>query len=212
MTLVHEVEVRDPVSAVRPVRHPRARRAVERTGGRATARSVTARLVLPLMGVGVIALAWEGVTRMGLVSTTVLPTLSDTLTELASVLGSADFWPFLLLTLRAWALGMLLAATVALPLGIWFGMSDRAYRFVRLPLEAVRPVPPIVILPLALLALGGGIVFQSTLIVQGAMWPLLITVVYGLRDMESVTLETARSFAWAGGAPWSSSASRPHPR
>ena len=50
-------------------------------------------MVLPLVGVGIIALAWEAVTRMGPASTTVLPTLSDTLSGLASVLSSAAFCP-----------------------------------------------------------------------------------------------------------------------
>jgi ABC-type nitrate/sulfonate/bicarbonate transport system permease component len=152
------------------------------------------RPLLPLVGVGVVAVSWEVATRMGAVSTTVLPRPSDTLSELVALLESAQFWSYLLLTLRAWGLGMVIAATIALPLGIWFGLSDRAYRFVRLPLEAIRPVPPIVILPLALLALGGGLAFQSALIVQGAMWPLLVTVVYGIRTTEAVTLDTARSF------------------
>ena len=105
---------------------------------------------------------------------------------------------------------MLLAATLALPLGVWFGVSDRAYRFVRVPLEAIGP-PADRDPPAGVLALGGGIVFQSTLIVQGAVWPLLITVVYGLRDTEAVTLDAPAS-TWAGGGPWSSSASRRPPR
>jgi ABC-type nitrate/sulfonate/bicarbonate transport system permease component len=168
----------------------------QRRGARARAHG--ARL-LSVVGLGIVLLGWEVAVRGGLVSTTVMPTMSDTAGRLAELVSTGSFWPYLLATLRAWALGLLIASSIALPLGILLGLNDRAYRFVRLPLEAVRPVPPIVILPLALLAIGGGVTFQAVLIVQGALWPLLISVTYAIRETEPVALDTARSFhlgAW----------------
>ena len=117
--------------------------------------------------VTVVVVAWEAVTRSGLVTPTLMPTFTDTVAELGTLLETPTFRESLLLTLRAWAVGLLIAASIGIPLGVVLGLSDRAYRFVRIPLEAIRPVPPIVILPLALLALGGNIAFQATLIVQG---------------------------------------------
>lgn len=192
MTTVNEVQTLDPVGTGRPGQ--RARLPIRPPISRRAAAALRSRAAISLIGLLVVALLWELSSRTGLASTTVLPAPADTASELASLLGSGQFWSYLVLTLRAWSLGMMIAITLALPLGVLFGLSDRAYRFVRLPLEAIRPIPPIVILPLALLALGGGMVFQSTLIVQGAMWPLLITVVYGIRDTEPVTMDTARSF------------------
>ena len=61
-------------------------------------------------------------------------------------------------------------------------------------MEALRPIPPIVILPLALLVLSGGVGFKVLLIAQGALWPLLIQTSYGVRDVDAVVLDTARSF------------------
>lgn len=157
-------------------------------------RELAHRYALPLAGVTVVVVAWEAVTRSGLVTPTLMPTFTDTVAELGTLLETPTFRESLLLTLRAWAVGLLIAASIGIPLGVVLGLSDRAYRFVRIPLEAIRPVPPIVILPLALLALGGNIAFQATLIVQGALWPLLVTVTYAVRDVDSTTLDTARSF------------------
>lgn len=160
-------------------------------------RNLAHRYVLPLAGVTVVVVAWEAVTRSGLVTSTLMPTFTDTVAELGNLLATGTFRESLLLTLRAWAVGLLIAASIGIPLGIALGLSDRAYRFVRIPLEAIRPVPPIVILPLALLTLGGNIAFQATLIIQGALWPLLVTITYAVRDVDATTLDTARSFRFS---------------
>lgn len=172
----------------RPVEHVGSSRT------RRTWRPSIRGLLLSVVGIAVVAVAWEVVTRAGLLPASQVPTLSDTVARLGTLLTSSDFQAALGLTLRAWAVGLVIAVTIAVPLGVLLGLNDHAYRFVRLPLEAIRPVPPIVILPLALLALGGSIAFQSTLIVQGALWPLLVTVTYGIRDVDPTTLDTARSF------------------
>jgi ABC-type nitrate/sulfonate/bicarbonate transport system permease component len=152
------------------------------------------RAVLPTLGVAGAAGFWEVATRSGLVAATDLPTLSSTLAAFGDLLGSATFWTAMGDTVRSWALGLLAAAAIGIPLGLAVGASDRAWRFVRIPVEALRPIPPIVILPLALLVLQGGIEFQLLLIVQGALWPLLIQLSYGVRDIDAVALDTARSY------------------
>jgi ABC-type nitrate/sulfonate/bicarbonate transport system permease component len=150
--------------------------------------------VLPTLGIAGAAGLWEAATRSGLVATTDVPTLSSTLTALGELLGSATFWAATGDTVHSWALGLLLSAAVGIPLGLAVGASDRAWRFVRIPVEALRPIPPVVILPLALLVLQGGIEFKVVLIMQGALWPLLIQTSYGVRDIDAVVLDTARSY------------------
>jgi ABC-type nitrate/sulfonate/bicarbonate transport system permease component len=152
------------------------------------------RAVLPILGIAGAAACWEAATRSGLVATTDVPTLSSTLTALGALLGSATFWAAIGDTVRSWALGLLVAAAIAIPLGLAVGASRRAWQFVRIPVEALRPIPPVVILPLALLVLRGGIEFKLLLIVQGALWPLLIQTSYGVRDIDAVVLDTARSY------------------
>ena len=155
--------------------------------------------MLSLAGLTFVLVTWELAVRTGLLSPSTVPAMSDTITRVFMLATSGTLTPYLLATLHAWLVGFAIAVSIALPVGVTLGLSDRAYRFVRVPIEAIRPVPPIVILPLALLAIGGGVAFQATLIVQGALWPLLISVIYAIRDTEPVALDTARSFrlgAW----------------
>ncbi len=152
------------------------------------------RFAVPLIGIFVIAALWEIATTRAWVSTDSVPTLHETFSRTLELLTSAEFYDYLLGTLQAWAVGLAWAVVLAIPLGILFGLNYWAYAFIRLPLEAIRPVPPVVILPLALLIIGGGLRYQATLIFQGAFWPLLITVIYAIRTTDSVSLDTARSF------------------
>lgn len=159
----------------------------------------TETVLLSLAGLTFVLVTWELAVRTGLLSPSTVPAMSDTITRVFMLATSGTLTPYLLATLHAWLVGFAIAVSIALPVGVTLGLSDRAYRFVRVPIEAIRPVPPIVILPLALLAIGGGVAFQATLIVQGALWPLLISVIYAIRDTEPVALDTARSFrlgAW----------------
>jgi ABC-type nitrate/sulfonate/bicarbonate transport system permease component len=152
------------------------------------------RAVLAALGIAGAAGFWEAATRSGLVAPTDVPTLSSTLTALGELLGSATFWVAIGDTVLSWALGLLAAAAIGIPLGLAVGASDRAWRFVRIPVEALRPIPPIVILPLALLVLQGGIEFKLALIMQGALWPLLIQSSYGVREIDALLLDTARGY------------------
>ncbi|MDO9486256.1 MAG: ABC transporter permease subunit [Actinomycetota bacterium] len=152
------------------------------------------RFAVPLIGIFVIASVWEIGTTRGWVNTNSVPTLHETVARTYELLVNSEFYEYLGGTLQAWAVGLAWAVVLAIPLGIVFGLNYWAYSFIRLPLEAIRPVPPVVILPLALLIIGGGLRFQATLIFQGAFWPLLITVIYAIRSTDAVSLDTARSF------------------
>jgi ABC-type nitrate/sulfonate/bicarbonate transport system permease component len=172
--------------------------------GVARARGATpgaaARLLTPAAGIVAAVGLWAAISGLGLVAASLVPSPAATARRLAELLGEPALWSALGRTLRAWASGLLAACAIAVPAGMLLGHSDRAYRFVRVPIEALRPVPPVVVLPLALLVLGGGIAFEIVLVAQGVVWPLLIQTAYGVRTTDPVALDTARSFRL--GAAW----------
>jgi ABC-type nitrate/sulfonate/bicarbonate transport system permease component len=96
-------------------------------------------------------------------------------------------------TLQGWGLGLALAAALALPLGIAIGCSQIAYRVLRGPIELMRPVPSVAFVPLVVLTLGSGLEGKVFLVAFAAFWPLLIHAIYGVRGIDPLLLETARS-------------------
>lgn len=114
--------------------------------------------------------------------------------EFGHIIRTRVFWASADDTLRAWALGLLITVVVGVPLGLLMGSQRTVWRLCRPTIEAIRPLPPVVVLPLAILLLGAGFNFSAVLIAQGALWPLLVMTSYGVSTVPEVTLETARIF------------------
>ena len=164
-------------------------------GTRGPARRVP--VAEPLVFVTSIASAlvfWELVSRTGAISVKDLPAMSTSFRELWSLMQTGSFWIAFAETARGWALGLAIAATLAVPIGILLGSSEFAASAFRVPIEFLRPIPSAALIPLLFLTLGTTLRSEIFLATFGAFWPLLVQTMYGVRDVDPVTLDTARSF------------------
>jgi ABC-type nitrate/sulfonate/bicarbonate transport system permease component len=82
---------------------------------------------------------------------------------------------------------------IGLVLGVITGMSNTANQALDPTIQFLRPLPAIVILPLALLILGPTRELGVFLALFGAIWPILVQVQVGVRDVDPVALDTARA-------------------
>ena len=98
------------------------------------------------------------------------------------------------------AAGYAVAAVGAVALGVLIGTS-RSVRGVLEPvLEFFRAIPPPVLVPVIMLFAGIGDGMKVIVIVFGCVWPILLNTVEGVRAVDSVVLETARSYGITGPA------------
>ena len=81
-----------------------------------------------------------------------------------------------------------------MPLGLLIGSSRWAYRALRVPIEFLRPIPSVALIPLAVLIYGQGLQSKVFLAAFASFWPLLIQTIYGVQDVDPVATDTARSF------------------
>jgi ABC-type nitrate/sulfonate/bicarbonate transport system permease component len=164
---------------------------------RATLGHVLARLT-PIFAAAVSIAAflalWEYVSRSGLISEQDLPAMTTTFQELWSMMHTKAFWTAFGQTVRGWALGLAIATALAVPIGIVLGSSQFALRAFRVPIEFLRPIPSAALIPLLFLTLGTTLKSEVFLATFGAFWPLLVQTIYGVRDVDPVALDTARSF------------------
>jgi ABC-type nitrate/sulfonate/bicarbonate transport system permease component len=150
-------------------------------------------LAAALSVAGFLAL-WELVSRGGLISDQDLPAMSATFRELWSMMQTGAFWAAFGRTVRGWALGLGIATALAVPLGILLGSSQFLGRAFRVPVEFLRPIPSAALIPLLFLTLGTTLKSEVFLATFGAFWPLLVQTIYGVRDVDPVAIDTARSF------------------
>jgi ABC-type nitrate/sulfonate/bicarbonate transport system permease component len=178
-------------SGVAPVRDASSGEARTRLAG------IGARLA-PLfaasVSIAVFLALWQFVSKAGLISAQDLPAMTTTFQELWSMMHTREFWAAFGQTVRGWALGLGIATALAVPIGILLGSSQFAGRAFRVPVEFLRPIPSAALIPLLFLTLGTTLKSEVFLAAFGAFWPLLVQTIYGVRDVDPVALDTARSF------------------
>jgi NitT/TauT family transport system permease protein len=152
------------------------------------------RILLGAAGVAGLGLTMEAVSRAGLVDSDFLPPFSTVLGEAVLIWGRGDFRADVLSTIGSYLLGMGLSALIAIPLGVLFGLSEKAYRASRAVVELIRPVPPVALIPLVVLVFGNGLEMKLVIVVFAAVWPILFNTMYGVHDVDKQGKEMARSF------------------
>lgn len=141
-----------------------------------------------------IVVIWEILSRLGVLPSTSIPPASETLLRLTELIFSAPFWAALGHTLQGTAVGLFFVCLVALPLGVMIGRVSWVERSTLLIIEFLKPIPPVALLPLALLFYGPTLTMKSVLVFLGALWPLLVQITYAARALDPAQLDMARSY------------------
>jgi ABC-type nitrate/sulfonate/bicarbonate transport system permease component len=145
---------------------------------------------LPLL---ILALAWEAVSRAGLVSPDVLPPLSRVLAAWIGLVEEADFWTNAGASLYRAAGGLALSIAIGAPLGVLMAWW-RPLRVVVNPLiELFYPVPKSALIPVTAVWLGFGDGSKILLIFLGCMVPVTIGAFNGARSSDLALVWSARS-------------------
>jgi ABC-type nitrate/sulfonate/bicarbonate transport system permease component len=168
-----------------------------RAGQRVPTRVRIPDRALPWVGVLGALLVFEVAPRAGLLASNHFPPTSKILATLGSQVGEASFWTASLNTLEGWALGLGFAAAAAIPLGLLIGSIRLLYRAVRVPIEFLRPVPSVALIPLVILIYGAGLESKVFLAAFASFWQLILQTMYGVQDVDPVATDTARSFGFS---------------
>ncbi|MFI9827430.1 ABC transporter permease [Streptomyces sp. NPDC051913] len=138
----------------------------------------------------------EAVSRAGIVRRSYLPPASEVLARAAELAGDSAFLGGVGATLRAWALGLLLAVLLAVPLGLLLGSVPVVDAAARAVVEFLRPLPSVALIPLVSLLLGSGTETEVALVTYASVWPILFNTVYGLGETDPLAKDTLRAFGF----------------
>jgi len=145
---------------------------------------------LPLL---LLAIIWETVVQLGLISRDVLPSLTDVCKALWNLLREGELWQNAGASLYRGGVGLALAIVVGAALGIlmaWWRMFDA---FMAPLVEALYPMPKSALIPVTVLWLGFGDGSKILLIFLGCMLPVTIGAYNGARSCEQALVWSARS-------------------
>jgi nitrate/nitrite transport system permease protein len=91
------------------------------------------------------------------------------------------------------AIGFLLAAAVAIPIGFLIGMSPLIYRAFDPFIQVLKPISPLAWMPLALFTLQDSDVSSVFVIFICSMWPMLINTAFGVASVRREWLNVAKT-------------------
>ncbi|MDQ0239547.1 ABC transporter permease [Arthrobacter bambusae] len=110
--------------------------------------------------------------------------------ELLSTRFLSDIAP----SLQNFGSGLLIAVVVGMGTGLALGLVPRLYTAVQPILEFLRAVPGVAILPVMLFIFGIGSSMKVAVIAFGALWPILLNTVDGVRGVDGLVREVSRSY------------------
>lgn len=158
--------------------------------------TIAAPLRRTLFGAAGIAVAlgvWE-LAAIGPLRASPLPTASASITEMLRLLGDRGMWVSTGETLYMAIVGLGIAAVIGVVLGLVTGISPLAMHATRVPVEFLKPIPPIVILPIAVLVLGPTMEMGTFLVVMGCFIAIAVQTSAGVFDTNPVARATGRSY------------------
>ncbi|MFI8191278.1 ABC transporter permease [Streptomyces sp. NPDC085946] len=142
----------------------------------------------------------EAVPRLGLVEDDHFPPTGRVAGALAGEASDAAFWTALGDTLTGWALGLAIAVGAGVVAGVVLSVVPYLRQATASTIEFLRPIPSVALIPLAVLLYGTRLGSVLLLVGYAAFWQVLVQVLHGVRDVDPVAEETARSYglgAWA---------------
>ena len=143
--------------------------------------------------------AWELASRAEMVNPLFYPPITKILKSFFALISSGEIPAHILSSVRRAAAGYLLAAAVFIPLGILMGLFDGIRRALETVVETARPIPPPVVVPVAMLFFGLGDGMKIFVIFFSCAWPILLNTIDGVRNIDRVLVYTARTFGLSQG-------------
>jgi ABC-type nitrate/sulfonate/bicarbonate transport system permease component len=120
-----------------------------------------------------------------------MPLPSRIVAAAVTLTASGDLPLALLQSLGRVFAGFVIAALVAIPLGLAMGNSRAVERNVDPLVETFRPIAAIAILPLAILWFGTGTAAAVTIVAYAAFFPLVVNTVAGAKHVNRTLLQAA---------------------
>lgn len=150
------------------------------------------RILPPLAVIAAIIAAWWGIVVY--TQSPFFPTPWQVVTGTLELAEDGTLWEHITASLTRVGIGFGLALLVGIPLGLWMGWVDAAYRTLNPIFQMLRPISPIAWIPLAILWFGVGDVSPIFLIFISSVFPLIVQTTSGVHTIDRRYLRAAANF------------------
>lgn len=142
-----------------------------------------------------IAIWWA----IGLSATSIfVPKPGELVTQFFETWVGERFFTDVLPSLARFAIGTSVAIVFGILIGLLVGLNRDLRAFTEPTFEFFRAIPPPVLIPIFGLLIGVSDAMKIVVIAAGAIWPVLLNTIEGVRAVDSVQSETTRSYGIRG--------------
>ncbi len=147
---------------------------------------------LPLIGVAGLIIAWYVAVWLKVVDPVLLPSPEATFAALWKGMAGGRLGYDFMRTLERTAYAILIAAVIAIPLGVFLGSSEKLYRSAEFVIDFFRSTPASAMFPLFLVIFGVGNKTKISVAAFGALLVILFNVAYGVMNARKTRLLAAK--------------------
>ncbi|MFT4045284.1 MAG: ABC transporter permease subunit [Solimonas sp.] len=150
----------------------------------------TQRLISPLL----LLLAWELLCRTGVIPPQIIAAPTSIGATFWHMLASGELAQNLLISLLRVLKGMTISLTLGTALALIAGLSVRGELAIDAPVQMLRTLPFLALVPLFIVWFGIGELTKVALIAFGTVFPIYLTLYSGIRGIDARLIEAGTSF------------------
>ncbi len=159
-----------------------------------------------ILSFAVLILVWHLVATYSGVNPTLFPSpfkVVDAFKELVTtgLTGSTsgdNLFGHIVASMKRFTIGYLLAAVIAVVLGLLLGYFPKAFAYVNPIVQVLRPIAPVAWLPFLVLLVGIGDTPAIAIIFIAGFFPILLSTVTAVKNLDPIYMKVAKNFGLNG--------------
>ncbi|CAN5850019.1 ABC transporter permease [soil metagenome] len=183
-------DVRAPARSIRTQTHVYTPAAGRTRRPRLRVPAPAIRIAIPVL----LVVLWQLSSASGWISPAVLPSPTTILDAYQELWTTGDLQAALPISLQRAGLGLLIGGGAGMILGVLAGLSVSAERIYDAPLQMVRTIPFIAMIPLFVVWFGIGEESKVALIIGASIFPVYLNTYHAIRAIDPRLLEVSRTF------------------
>lgn len=150
--------------------------------------------VIGFCSVAAFLILWQVAPELGWVNGRFTSQPSEVARAAVEVFRTDNFLHHARISLTEFFLGFALALIVSVPLGVLLGNSRLARDMINPPLMALYIAPTLILLPIMTIWLGIGMASKVAVVFLGAIFPIIVNTMAGMREADAKLVRAAQSF------------------
>lgn len=159
----------------------------EKKGLSNSAKNIFLTVFLPVL----LLLLWEWAADTGRINGNVIPPPSKLAQTFMQLVSSGKLAQGLLISFERVIVGFLIASVIGITVGFLMGLFAPVNKMLSSLVNILRPIPVIALIPIFIIILGIGEAANISIIIIGALWPILLNTLAGVLSVDRKLLEVA---------------------